>query len=170
MATTAFKWNAAKEQALWLVFAGNLSQAEVAENVGVATRTCERWVAHPVFRSRLEQMRADLNASLKATLYVSKESRIMALSDMALKARSEFEARPWLKEVRPTKDGAVTNESFNGDAFAAFRGALDDIAKELGERKATSADADAHTFRLIIETDNDGHTHVSNGNTTDGTD
>src|SRR5690348_15928331 len=111
MAATAFKWNAAKEQALWLVFEGNLSLDDVALNVAVSSRTLDRWVAHPAFQSRLAQMRADLNASLKATLYVSKESRIMALSDMALKARSEFEARPWLKEVRPTKDGAVTNES-----------------------------------------------------------
>lgn len=30
---------------------------------------------------------------------------------------------------------AIVNESFNADAFAAFRGALDDIAKELGARK-----------------------------------
>jgi hypothetical protein len=35
---------------------------------------------------------------------------------------------------------AVVNESFNRDAFESFRGALDDIAKELGQRKSTGSD------------------------------
>lgn len=135
-ASTPFKWNAAKEQALWLIFDGKLSQAAVAQNVAVSLRTLDRWIAHPVFKSRLEQMRADLSESLKATLYVSKESRILALADLAQKARREFERRPVLKEVRPTRDGEIVNESFNEAAFAAFRGALDDIAKEQGQRKS----------------------------------
>lgn len=130
-----FHWDATKEQALWLVFDGKLSLEQVALNVAVSPRTLDRWVAHPAFQQRLQQMRADLQETLKGTLYVSKESRMVALADMAQKARREFEKRPWLKEVRPTKDGPVTNESFNRDAFESFRGALDDIAKELGQRK-----------------------------------
>lgn len=164
--TSRFKWDAAKEKALWLLFDGKMSQAEVAENVGVATRTCERWIAHPVFRNRLEQMRADLNASLKTTLYVSKESRLLALADMAQKARHEFEARPWLKEVRPTKDGFITNEHFNEAAFAAFRGALDDIAKEKGERtskvdvKATFQGSVTHDLNIAADATISSHANA----------
>lgn len=152
---SAFKWNAAKEQALWLVFDAQLSLAAVAQNVGVSSRTLDRWVAHPVFQARLQQMRADLSAALQSTLYVAKESRILALANMAQKARREFEARPWLREVRPTKDGDVTIERFNADAFAAFRGALDDIAKEKGERK-TTAELNGeikHTLKIVYVDD-----------------
>lgn len=132
--TTVFKWTAAKEQALWLVFEGTLSLDQVALNVAVASRTLDRWVAHPAFKSRLERMHDDLEAHVRGVIYASKESRIMGLSEMAQSARKEYERRPWLKEVRPTKDGPVTNEHFNRDAHDAFRAALDDIAKELGER------------------------------------
>jgi hypothetical protein len=133
--TAIFKWTAAQEQALWLVFDGKLSLNEVALNVAVSSRTLDRWVAHPAFKSRLAQMKADLEASLASTVYVSKQSRLMGLSQMALAARKEFERRPWLKEVRPGPKGDVTNEKFNAEAHAAYRAALADIAAEKGERK-----------------------------------
>jgi hypothetical protein len=151
MAVAGFKWDAAKEKALWLVFDGKLSLDDVALNVAISARTLDRWVAHPVFQRRLAEMRADFDASLKATLYVSKESRIVALSDMAYKARREFEKHPWLKEVRPTKDGPITNETFNEAAYNAFRGALDDIAKEKGERtNKVDVTSNGETMRAVF--------------------
>jgi transcriptional regulator with XRE-family HTH domain len=129
-----------QEQALVLLFEHRHSYAQVAEMVGVSSRTIERWATDERFKERLEAMRADLAASLAAYTYVSMEDRIIALSQMAEKARVEFEARPWLKEVRPTPKGDITNEAFNEGAFAAFRGALDDIAKELGHRRPKEED------------------------------
>jgi hypothetical protein len=129
------KWSAAHEQALRLVFEGRWSQAAIAKNCDVSPRTLWTWTQHPDFQQRLEALRADFAASIREEVYADKARRVVALSQMAEAARVEFEARPWLKEVRPTADGEITNESFNRDAHAAFRGALDDIAKELGERK-----------------------------------
>lgn len=124
-----------QETALVLLFEHRHAYPKIAEKVGVSTRTIERWATDERFKARLEVMRANVAASLASYAYVSKEDRIIALSQMAEQARIEFEARPWLKEVRPTPNGDVTNEAFNEGAFAAFRGALDDIAKELGHRK-----------------------------------
>lgn len=123
------------ERALALCFEGRWTHEEIAEKCGISVRTYEYWLAHPNFQTRLEALRADLALALREVVYADKTQRIIGLAQMAESARREYEERPWLKEVRPSSDGDITNESFNRDAHAAFRGALDDIAKELGQRK-----------------------------------
>ena len=147
--TTPLKWDAPQLLALALVFEGRLSQAKIAKKCNIAPRTLAYWIDHPDFQERLEAMRADLAASLLGIAYTGKQQRIVALSLMAESAREEYEARPWLKEVRPTPNGDVTNESFNEGAFAAFRGALDDIAKELGHRKVKDEEEKTQ-FRVVF--------------------
>lgn len=142
----------AKEHALRLAFEGRWSHSEMAERVGVSTRTIERWTVAKDFRARLDAMRDDLALALRDVVYADKSRRIMALDAMAESARREYEARPWLKEVRPTPDGPLTNESYNAAAHAAFRGALDDIAKELGQRTA-KADASAQIALIAVAGD-----------------
>lgn len=137
---TPLKWTPEQVLAVFLIFEGRLSQAKVAEKVGVSTRTIEAWCAHPDFQQRLAGLRENLEASLTGVVYADKCRRVIALDQMAEAARHEFEERPWLKEVRPTPNGPITNESFNEGAFAAFRGALDDIAKELGHRRPKEED------------------------------
>ncbi len=146
------KWTATQEQALHLAFEGRWTQEEIADKCGVATRTYGYWLAHPEFADRLEALRADFAASLRDVAYADKAQRIVGLAQMAESARREYEARPWLQEIRPTKDGNVINEHFNADAHAAFRGALDDIAKELGQRTA-KADASAQIALIAVAAD-----------------
>lgn len=122
------------ETVLSMAFEGRWSHAEMAERVGVSTRTIERWTADADFQQRLDGLRANLAKTLAGVAYADKGQRIVGLSQMAESARREYEARPWLKEVRPTPDGEIVNESFNRDAHAAFRDSLNDIAKELGAR------------------------------------
>lgn len=164
------KWDEPLETALQLVFEGQLTQAKIAEECHIAARTLRDWIAHPDFQAKLQEKRDALERelTLNGTLYVRKEQRIIALSAKAASAAAEYEARPWLQEIRPLPqkasirvrrkniDGeqeeeetepldAIVNESFNEAAFNAFRGALDDIAKELGHRKnvtETSASLD----------------------------
>lgn len=126
----------AKEYALRLAFEGRWSHSEMAERVGVSTRTIERWTVAKDFRARLDAMRDDLALALRDVVYADKSRRIMALDTMAESARREYEARPLLKEMRPTPDGMLVQEAFNAAAHAAFRASLDDIAKEMGQRKA----------------------------------
>lgn len=138
-----FKWDdAAKETALNLVFEGRLSQAEIAKKCEVSPRTIWGWVNHPGFQQRLQEKRADLQKALDGVTYASKARRIIALDQMAESARAEYEARPWLQEKRQIgfdkeHEGPLylINEAFNAEAHKAFRESLNDIAKELGERK-----------------------------------
>src|SRR6185437_7970001 len=77
--------------------------------------------------------------------YVTKEARIVGLSQMAESARTQYEERPLLQEKRQigfkkNEDGAfeamyLINEAFNADAHSAFRDSIADIAKELGHRQ-----------------------------------
>lgn len=134
-ANKPFDWkHKGAEKALHLTFEGRWTQEEIAKKCEISPRTLWSWLQHPGFQAKLEALRADFAASIRDVAYADKAQRIVGLSQMAESARREFEARPWLKEVRPTPDGELTNESFNRDAHAAFRGALDDIAKELGQR------------------------------------
>lgn len=136
-ADDSLEWTTAQLAVLNLKFAGRISVDKMAERVSVSSRTVARWLAHPDFKARLDAMRADFNASLQDVAFADKARRIHALNDAALIALNELETRPLLTEARPTKDGVMTNEAFNNTAMAEFRGALDDIAKELGQRKNT---------------------------------
>jgi len=149
-------------KAIALVFEGRLSQVKVAENVQVSVRTLARWIEHPDFQAKLDEMREHLIESLTAQgiPYVRKEQRIIGLAQMAESAREEYEQRPWLKEVRQIgrdqESGemlTMTNEHFNRDAHQAFREALDDIAKELGHRKPQPERESGTGIRITIETD-----------------
>lgn len=146
-----WKWTQQKKEALELIFEGRLSQSKIAEKCGVSLRTIEEWARSSHFKNALQKLRDNMMESLldRGVAYVTKESRIMALSQMSESAREEYESRPWLQEKRQIgvnrdcdKDDPeygsplyMINESFNRDAHAAFRDSLDDIAKELGHRK-----------------------------------
>ena len=184
-----WKWTQTKKGVLQDVFLAEMSHAKIMQKYGVSRGTFDSWLKHPEFAGELRAMQDDLVRSLAVdgVRYVTKQDRIRALSQKAESAGAQYDAHPWLREVRPLPprsvvriksrgtDGAesveetepldaIVNESFNRDAFSEFRAALADIAAELGARKPDKSDSsDAHTFRLIIETDNDGHAHVSNG-------
>ena len=145
-------WNDAQTQALALVFEGRKTRDKIAQDCTVSVRTLKDWLAHPEFRARLAAMRENLLVTCDelGIAYVRKEQRIVSLAQMAESARTEYETHTWLREVRPSQNGDIVNESFNRDAHAAFRGALDDIAKELGERKAESAANQQPVMRRYI--------------------
>src|SRR5260221_12869409 len=96
-----WRWDATKEMALKLVFEGRLSLDKVALTCAVPPRTLDSWVAHPEFRSRLEELRADMAAALRDVCYADKTRRILALDQMAESARQErSEERRVGKECR----------------------------------------------------------------------
>lgn len=128
-------WTDVQVQALNLIFEGRKSRDRIALDCAVPARTLDDWIAHPDFQAALKARRDNLIDALDNQPYIRKERRLIALAQMAESARVEYEARPWLKEIRPTPDGELVNESFNRDAHAAFRDSLADIAAELGARK-----------------------------------
>lgn len=147
-------WDDVQKQALSLIFEGRKTLTQIASDCAVPARTLDDWIAHPDFQAKLQERRDNLIASLDHQPYIRKERRLAALAEMAEAARQEYEARPWLKEVRQIgydrdtgEPLTMTNESFNRDAHAAFRDSLNDIAKELGER---TNKADAMTAQVLV--------------------
>lgn len=123
------------QRAVDMTFAGRFTGEQIAQKCAVSRRTYVYWLKHPDFQAALAAKRADFKASIERVTFADKARRIHALNDAALIALNELEERPKLKEVRPTKDGFITNEAFNNAAMAEFRAALADIAAEKGERK-----------------------------------
>ncbi|MGH7192279.1 MAG: hypothetical protein ACREJM_01955, partial [Candidatus Saccharimonadales bacterium] len=126
-----FVWDKQKAEISMLIFEGRHSFAQIAAMQDLPLRTLESWIAHPAFQERLEYLRDNLLGVLMepgCLPYIRKEQRIIALSQMAESARQAFEAQPTI----PHPSGV---ELFNAPAFHAFRAALDDIAKEMGERR-----------------------------------
>jgi hypothetical protein len=153
------EWSAVQDQAFELELEGRLSHKAIAQNCEVPSRTLDDWRAHPDWQRRLTEARTRMIESLSTRVgYVRKEQRIYGLALMAESARLEYEARPWLKEERQIgydKENEMpllmTNESYNAAAFAQFRGALDDIAKELGERGSNVKVSGNLTHSLVPE-------------------
>lgn len=160
------KWTDAQRQALTLLFEGRKSLDKIALDCAISPRTLDNWLTHPDFAGKLADLREHALEALSArgVAYVRKEQRIIALSQLAEQARSQYEAHELLIESRQVGRDKETgemltldNERFNRDAFDAVRGALDDIAKELGHRKPEKADGDAGAvLRIVIETDESG--------------
>ena len=147
-------WTPARKKALEQVFEGRKTLDDIALNCAVSPRTLDAWIAHAAFQEQLHKLRENLIAALDHKPYIRKERRLAALADMAESARREYEARPWLQEIRPTPNGEIVNESFNRDAHAAFRDALNDIARELGERSSNvniTATQQSLNVTLIME-------------------
>lgn len=135
-------WTEPQLHALDRIFEGRKTQAEVAKVCGTSPRTLAYWIAHPDFQAALAAKRKALIESLDHVPYIRKERRLIALAQMAEDARAAYEEKRFLVERRPTGRDPETGEllmleqeTYNRDAFESFRGALDDIAKELGARK-----------------------------------
>ena len=152
------RWTDAQIKALELSFAGRLSHDKIAADCSTPLRTLRDWLAHPDFIAKLTGMRERALEALveRGVPYVRKEQRVIALAQLAEQARSQYEGHELLIETRPTRDGDMTTERFNRDAFESVRGALDDIAKELGHRRPEKSDGnDAANIVIRIETDHD---------------
>jgi hypothetical protein len=116
-------------------------------------------MTHPDWQKRLADVRTRMVDTLSTRVgYLRKEHRLYGLALMAESAREEYEARPWLKEERQIgydkehdEPLLMTNESYNEAAFRQFRGALDDIAKELGERGSNVKVSGNLTHSLVPE-------------------
>lgn len=71
-----FVWTPAKEQAAQLEGEGKLTQAEIAEQLGVSRRTIEGWVRRTAFRARLRELNADSRDNILAQLQARYAARI----------------------------------------------------------------------------------------------
>lgn len=92
-----FVWTPAKEEALRLEYAGRLTQAEIAAQLGVTRRTVEGWARRPAFRQRLQELvRAGLEELERRQRARQEEQRRQQLAAAA--AADPFDVDAWLAE------------------------------------------------------------------------
>lgn len=126
-----------EEESARLVAEDEQTDEEIAALVGVAKMTIERWKKRPDFSARVEQHREAFKNEALTIGFADKRARLKALNAMAQDiqaqiARSNYER----EEIKLAANGEhVSFQVFDKDRVSAFFKALDDIAKELGERK-----------------------------------
>lgn len=121
-------------------------------------RTLQTWSAAYGWQARLaaiaerearaaEQRDAAYRRSIMEAGYALAHERVKALGELALTLRDELRdpRRRWLRDVKQIGSGEsaerVDVERFNAAEVEQFRGLLDDIARELGQRvKRTQAE------------------------------
>lgn len=75
------RFRPAKQKALALLAAGDLTQEEVAVAVSVAAKTVSRWLREPVFAARLAELLAEIQNAVMTTGIASKRERIAAYNE-----------------------------------------------------------------------------------------
>ena len=134
-----------QERAALLVAEDMLTDEQIAAEVGVTKRSIEFWKKRPEFAARVTQHREEFKNRALTEGFADKRARIAALNafaqdlsrDMAqpgddLKPRGTYRL-----EKKISANGEVIEyEVFDKAKADTFRGYLDDIAAEMGERTA----------------------------------
>ena len=112
---------------------------EIAALVGVAPRTLWYWKRLPAFQAEVQRLReAFRDEALARAVFADKRARVIALNGVAADLLAQLGRAQYQTILKVTEDG---EHIYGFDAFRIkeFRGCLDDIAKELGERKAAAS-------------------------------
>ena len=139
-------------EAAELLAAGELSQAEIAERVGVDRRTLWRWRQDPEFMAKVEAIRAGLSDQAYDRGVALRFLRIKALNDRWNRLRRVIEARAddpdlagapggstglLVRKIKSVRDGNDNRlvEEFEVDTglLAELRAIEQHAAKELGQ-------------------------------------
>jgi hypothetical protein len=120
-------WTQQQRAALMLLFEGRTTLDTIAKVCEVPPRTLDDWISHPDFQAKLVELHNGCMDELISLPFIRKTQRLISLSVAAQTALQCFEDRPTLPDGR-----------FNATAFHAFRAALDDIAKETGDRRPSA--------------------------------
>jgi hypothetical protein len=123
-------------QAARLVAEDTLTDTQIATTVGVAQRTLERWKKRPPFLARIAEHQDAFKDAALAEGFADKRARIKVLNGTAQDiarwlAENDYER----EEVKVAANGeAISYKVFDHARYSQLRGALDDIAKEMGDR------------------------------------
>lgn len=96
------KWTKKKELAALLVAQDELTDTEIAAQVGVVRDTVMRWKRAPEFRSRVEGILTSIRQAIVARGISERQNRIDAYNERWLKLRQVIDARatdPLMKDV-----------------------------------------------------------------------
>ncbi len=126
-----------QEKAARLVAEDGLTNQQIATDCGVKRQTLDLWKLRDDFKARVaEHIEGFKEAALTAG-FADKRARVILLDAMATDVATRLRKNGYVREeVKIAANGEhISYEVFDQPAMAQLRGLLDDIAKELGERK-----------------------------------
>lgn len=146
MSGEATTQNLTKRQhnAALLVAEDEVSDRDIAERIGVSRFTLYAWQKKPGFAQLVGDIRAEFRQRVLTLGFADKTKRIKALNSLATAvlvelSRAADDLTPqgmYRLEKKISANGAIVEqEVFDKPKADTFRGYLDDIAKELGDRK-----------------------------------
>jgi hypothetical protein len=140
MAANGSELTAKQERAALLVWADDLTDVQIAETLKIGERTLNNWKKLPAFQARVAEHRDEFRERVLSEGYADRAQRVHLLNEMAEAAVDHLRANRYEREdvLINRKGEVVTNVVYDRERVSAVRGMLDDIAKELGERRHVS--------------------------------
>lgn len=133
-----------EERAALLTAEDALTDEQIAAEVGISRKTLHNWRARPTFIAEVRAQREAFRARIMAEGFADKARRVKALNLLATAvlvelSREADDLQPqgmYRLEKKISANGEIVEqEVFDKPKADTFRGYLDDIAKELGDRK-----------------------------------
>ncbi len=124
-----------EEDAARLVAEDDLTDEQIAVSVGVAKMTLERWKKRLDFAARVTQHKEGFKDAALAEGFADKRLRVRALNTLASGLLTQLSDAEYHVLLRMTENGMAIY-GFDGGRVREFRGCLDDLAKEMGDRRA----------------------------------
>lgn len=133
-----------EERAALLTAEDALTDEQIAADVGISRKTLHNWRARATFIAEVRAQREAFRARIMAEGFADKARRVKALNLLATAvlvelSRAADDRQPqgmYRLEKKISANGEIVEqEVFDKPKADTFRGYLDDIAKELGDRK-----------------------------------
>lgn len=110
---SGFRWSPLKERAAVLVAEDDLSDAAIADTLGINRRQLTRWRQHPEFAARVAEHVAAVQAAMMRLAISKKHKRVEILDEQAAKIRAVIAARaadPLMADVPGGTTGLLVPE------------------------------------------------------------
>ncbi len=129
-----------QQRAAELLADDELTDVEIAARVGLKDRTqLWRWKRQPAFAAYVEALREAFRRRMLTEGIADKARRVRALNGAAEALFAELEADDYTLTMRKVGRGGAVVEytTFDAPRVRQFRGLLEDIAAEMGDRQPT---------------------------------
>jgi hypothetical protein len=133
-----------------LIAADDLSDEQIATEVGVNRRTLTRWRNDDAFMALVEDRRQRFEREIFRSAFASKAKRVRALNVVAGAVLNQLQRAEFQTIVGVTDDGEHIY-GFDKDRLREFREYLTDIAEEMGERQAKNAGAASVVVKVYTD-------------------
>lgn len=123
-----------------LVAADELTDEQIAVEIGITKRTLTNWKQDEAFLSVVDEHIQRFERQIFQSAFARKARRVQALNAVAVDVLRDLRDGDYRAVIGVTA-GGLEIEGFDERRVRQFRGVLDDIASEMGERQAKNNSA-----------------------------